>query len=318
MTEKTNGIQQRNVMATGLPASDRHLPATEHKTATIKKIRWLSDWGISTLVFASYLAGASAQSQFDLVADFSDSQNPNGVWSFGWMPPETNVFNPYGTSFAAFGLNLDEWRGPFLDDNGSAPPNVICNPTDTPITVSDTTWMPHQVTFHPGQNGERSVVRWTSPMAGTADLVTAFEGRSGFVTSHVEIYQNSVLLFSGMVLGTGAASQISFATNLAFHVGDRIDFRVDYGNGDWASDTTQVSIVITAMSDPAVSISLLTPFSAQLTWPTNTASYLLESAAQLPATLWLPVTNQPSVQGDHFALTVGTTNQGQFFRLRGR
>ena len=259
---------------------------------------------------------ASAQLTFDLAADFSASHNPNGAWSFGWMAPGSASFNPYTTPFAAYGLGLDEWRGAFPDDNGSAPPNVIYNPTDTAITVSDTTWLPHQVTFHPGAQDERSVIRWTASFTGPASLSAAFEGRSGFVTSGVEIYQNSTLLFSGSVLGAGVSSRLSVATNLALQVGDVIDFRVNYGNGDWASDTTQIAAVISPVPGPSLTILFLPSDSARLTWPTNNPGYHLESAAQIPTRFWSPVTNAPVVQADQFAVTVGTSNQSQFFRLR--
>ena len=215
------------------------------------KVRYHIGRIIRALACVAVVQGASAQVAFDLAANFSASQNPNGAWSFGWMAPGSTVFNPYTTSFAAFGLSLNEWRGAFPDNNGSAPPNVTFNSTDTPITVSDTTWLPHQVTFHPGEHDERSVIRWISPLAGPASLTAAFEGRSGFATSGVEIFQNSTLLFSGAVLGTGAASQLSFAANLTLQTGDLIDFRVNYGNGDWASDTTQIGAVITPVPEPS-------------------------------------------------------------------
>ena len=215
------------------------------------KIRYHSGRIFRALACVVVVQGASAQVAFDLAADFSDLQNPNGAWSFGWMVPGSTVFNPYTTSFTAFGLSLNEWRGPFPDNNGSAPPDVIFNPAVTPITVSDTTWLPRQVTFHPGEQGERSVVRWTSPLTGSAGLASAFEGRSGFATSGIEIYQNSTLLFSGSVLGTGGASRLSFVASLTLQAGDTIDFRVNYGNGDWASDTTQIGAIITPVPEPA-------------------------------------------------------------------
>ena len=271
---------------------------------------------LSLLACIALIPIASAQSTFNLVADFSANKNPNGAWSFGWMARGNSNFNLYPTHVAAYGLSLNEWHGPFQNDNGTSPPDVVSNPTDAPITVSDTTWLPHQITFHPGPQGERSVIRWTAPVAGPASLVAVFEGRSGFATSGVEIYWNSTLLFSGAVAGTGAASQISFATNLVLQVGDAVDFRVNYGNGNWASDTTQIGVVITPTPQPSLAMSSLTRSAARLAWPTNAPGYLLESADQLPAGAWLPVTNPLIVLADKFTVTVSTTNQSQFFRLR--
>jgi hypothetical protein len=261
------------------------------------------------------IPGASAQSTFNLAADFSASQNPNGAWSFGWMAASNSVFNLYGT---AHDFSLNEWHGPFPNDNDTSPPDVISNPADIPFTVSDTTWLPRQITFHPGPQGERSVIRWTSPFAGPASLAAAFEGRSGFATSGVEIYQNNTLVFSNAVLGTGAASQISFATNLLVQIGDAIDFRVNYGNGDWSSDTTQIGVVIAPalQPQPALTLSTELPDTARLAWPANAPGYGLESATQLPPASWSPVTNAFVFLADHFSVTVSMTNQSQFFRLR--
>ena len=272
--------------------------------------------GLGLLICCALTQSIAGQLTFDLASDFSAAQNPQGAWAFGWMAPGSNTFNLYGTSVASYGLNLNEWRGPFPSDNGSAPPNVVLNPTDAPITVSDTTWLPQRVTFHPGQHDERSVIRWTSPVSGAATLTTTFEGRSSFATSGVEIFRNGALLFSSLVWGTGAASQISFITNLVVAVGDTIDFRVNYGNGDWTSDTTQISVVIQAVPEPSLALTQLSPMTARLAWPTNAPAYLLETATQLPAALWAPETNQPVAIGDNFVVTISTTEESRFFRLR--
>jgi len=251
---------------------------------------------------------------FDLAADFSDSQNPNGAWSFWWVSTN-NVFNLYTEPFAAYGLALQEWRGSFPSNDGSAPPDVICNPTDSPITVSDTTWLPHQVTFHPGQQGEQSVVRWTSSLAGTIELKAAFEGRSDFVTSGVEVYRNNSLLYSVPIVGTGDASRMTFSTNLVVLTGDWIDFRVNYGNGSWTSDTTQISVAITAAPERLLAISVTEDARIRLAWSKDFVGYQLESTQLLPASSWLPVTNLAVVEGDQIAVTLSITNAQEYFRL---
>lgn len=257
---------------------------------------------------------AMAQYSFDLASDFSASANPNGPWSFGWMS-SNSVFFPYSTQFAAYGLALKEWRGTFPSNDGSAPPDVMLNPTDAAIIVSDTTWLPHQVTFHPGKNGEQSVIRWTSPLAGTVRLEAAFEGRSGFATSGIEIYRNNDMLFSGVVSGTGEASRISLNTNLAVQVGSLIDFRVNYGNGNWTSDTTQISALIISVPEPLLEISFTTDSRIRLAWPTNSAGYQLESAKQLPTLAWSPVTNAAVLEGGQVAVILSAANAQEYFRL---
>jgi hypothetical protein len=56
----------------------------------------------------------------------------------------------------------------------------------------------------------------------------------------------------------------------------------------------------------------------QLTWPASTTNYVLESAANLPAAQWLPVSGTPQIQGSSYILTVPATASAAFFRLRGQ
>lgn len=257
-----------------------------------------------------------ARPSFDLATDFSPSQNPNGPWSF-WWTSSSNGFNLYTFSGTAFGLPLEEWRGPFPNDNGSSPPNVIRNPTDLPITVSDTTWLPHRVTFHPGHQGEQSVIRWTSPLTGEVRVEAELEGRSGFVTSGIEFYKNiTTKLLSAAVLGSGSPSRVSFVTNLVVQVGDSFDVRVNYGNDNWTSDTTQISLRIASVTNPTLTLSLLSNGSARLAWPTSPTGYALESTSELETPVWMPVTNALQIQGDEFCVVIDTSNQQRFFRLR--
>lgn len=192
------------------------------------------------LMLVAFAPSAPAQMKFDLAKDIAVLNQPGGAWLLGWMAPEDNLFHHYSTASDPHGLGLVEWREPASGNNPSGGANVIYNSTNVPASVSDTTWSPRQVAFRPGECGQRSVIRWSSPLAGTIRLTAAFEGRSGFVTSGVEIYHNSARLFSGAVTGFGAASQITFTTNLSVHPYDMIDFRVNDGNGNWVSDTTQI------------------------------------------------------------------------------
>ena len=54
----------------------------------------------------------------------------------------------------------------------------------------------------------------------------------------------------------------------------------------------------------------------QLSWPTNAGGYMLESATNLPAQAWSPVTNSITTIGDTFFVELGITDSRQFFRLR--
>lgn len=56
--------------------------------------------------------------------------------------------------------------------------------------------------------------------------------------------------------------------------------------------------------------------SLQITWLTNFADHVLESATSLPAADWSTVTNAAAIVGDHLSVTVGTDASKQFYRLR--
>jgi hypothetical protein len=99
-----------------------------------------------TVVIAS-----SAQVTFDPTADFSTKQNPNGVWSYGWMSTDQNTFNihtsVFSDSFRCWLSLLDAvvglwWFEPL---------------PDFPLGC---------LYLQPDRLGEASVARWTAPASG--------------------------------------------------------------------------------------------------------------------------------------------------------
>jgi hypothetical protein len=57
---------------------------------------------------------------------------------------------------------------------------------------------------------------------------------------------------------------------------------------------------------------------AQITWPTNFADYVLETATNLPALEWGVVADTVTIVGERFAVTVDIRAPNQFYRLRTR
>jgi hypothetical protein len=203
---------------------------------------------VVSLIF-SMLSLASAQAQiYDAAADFSGTENPNGVWSYGYLAPDIvpdpTTFTSYLESFKPDDTNppdtLDVWRIPSQID-----PNVIHNGTATPVTISLVTWAPGQLSFHPGPNGEYSVVRWTAPIAGTYIIAATFTGIDALPTStDVHILHNSGVLFEGIV--NDYQIPHAFSTMQAVATGDTIDFIVGRGpNGDYTFDSTALDVTIT-------------------------------------------------------------------------
>ena len=68
---------------------------------------------------------------------------------------------------------MSVWQAPGIYD-----PNVIKDETGTDIYSNEGDWVYHPAAtylhFHPGPNGEYSVVRWTCPVAGTYSVEAGF------------------------------------------------------------------------------------------------------------------------------------------------
>ena len=206
---------------------------------------------IATLLIVASKAHATT---FNAAADFSLSSNPNGVWSYGYSTTlggtfilDTNsgtmTINP---NFSYWGANIGPNNTPIVFENTAA----------TNQQGGGANLDPGQLAFHPGPNGEISIVRWISPGAESISLNTIFTGRDNVngTTTDVHIFHNGSSLFDGLVNGFGPGSGPSFATSLAVLQGDTIDFAVGIGNnGTYISDTTglDATITVTAVPIPA-------------------------------------------------------------------
>jgi hypothetical protein len=202
----------------------------------------------ATLILLSILAGMSSlATTFDVAADFSATNNPNGVWSYGWSSTLTSVLNLYPNNFSDRGL--DVWADPehIPDSMVLNPPHVVHNGTGSAITYSTVTWQPGQLSLHPGKNGEYSHARWTAPNAGSFDIAAVFTGIDfiGGTTTDVHVLYNNTSLFEESVISSGDASSKSFSTTISVGMGDIIDFAVGYGsNQTYHCDSTALSATI--------------------------------------------------------------------------
>ncbi len=67
---------------------------------------------------------------------------------------------------------------------------------------------------------------------------------------------------------------------------------------------------------PRLSIARFGRAGAQISWVTNLTDYGLEYATNLPATVWNPVTNRVSTNGDLLSVTIDTDSAKCLYRLR--
>ncbi|MCJ7693535.1 MAG: FG-GAP repeat protein, partial [Sedimentisphaerales bacterium] len=198
------------------------------------------------LIILILATSAAAQATtFDVAADFSATNNPNGVWSYGWSSTLTSALNLYPDKGKLDPtINIDVWFDWGVLSSYS--PNVAHNPTESINNDHWTiTWQPWQFSLHPGDSGEYSHARWTAPDAGTIDIASTFTGIDHYfgTTTDVHVLHNGISLFNGMVNGFGNTS--SFSTTVSVCMGDIIDFAVGYGsNQTHTCDTTALAATI--------------------------------------------------------------------------
>ncbi len=79
-----------------------------------------------------------------------------------------------------------------------------------------------------------------------------------------------------------------------------------------------LTVVDASLPPPVMAVSPVGSGWMEIAWPTNAVGYTLESTANLPATLWNPVTNSVVISGDLFTVQLETTGSQQMYRLRKR
>jgi hypothetical protein len=198
-----------------------------------------------TICLASNLCFATI---WDVAADFSATNNPNGVWSYGWSSELTSALNLYSYPGKFDDMvPIDVWAA---SDVPYSTPNVSHNGTGSIVTTHPTIkWETGQFALHPGEFGEYSHACWTAPYAGTFDIVSTFTGIDiGTTTTDVHVLlihnNNSISLFNEGVNINGYGNTSPFSKTVSVGMGDIIDFAVGYGNGNHTRDTTALSATI--------------------------------------------------------------------------
>jgi len=134
---------------------------------------------------------------------------------------------------------LQSWRQAEGDD-----PNVTRNPLPHPLTGLGVTWAPGQMAFHPGRNGEYSVVAFTSPAAGEYAVSGTFASIAEHATTDVHVLHGGKALFDGGINVQGGGPRAEYTGTVTAQGGDLIACAVGYGNGNYGADTTALAFTI--------------------------------------------------------------------------
>ncbi|HUP81562.1 MAG TPA: putative Ig domain-containing protein, partial [Pirellula sp.] len=178
---------------------------------------------------------------WDAAKDFTTQSNPSSTWSYGWADtaPGSDIHvYPHHYPFGALAV----WDDPSKPNAGA--PGVAYNVTTQPFSLGGgVIWQPGQLSFHPGADNERSVVRWTAPSAGSIEIAAVFAPLDPNATTDVHVLHNGRSIFDGVVNRSGTQAELSPTSN-SVAAGDTIDFVVGTGTGGFASDNTSLSATV--------------------------------------------------------------------------
>ena len=187
---------------------------------------------------------------------FSAATNPVGPWSYGWTASQGSAFNLYPRVFAESSIDIWDDASRFIEGAPSVAHNRSANTVLIENSQKKIQWAPGQLSFHPGTDGQRSVVRWTAPVSGDVRIDAEFGSLdlTKGATTDVHVLHNNVSIFDGIVTRDNKA-QLNPARR---HVsaGDTIDFIVGQGSEGWTYDTTSLNANIALEKVTAVPVTL--------------------------------------------------------------
>ena len=206
---------------------------------------------------------ATVGSPYNVVTEFSLGSNPNCEFSYGYTATSVvdSPFTLYNFATADQPVTgIDRWHRDSPDPD--LVPAVFHNRNGTTTTYGTVQQPATQLNLHPGQGGERSVVRFTAPVAGRYTITGQFQGLdTGGTTTDVTIVSRptnnapSTLLFANNINGFGDVKTFFVTVNLA--AGELVDFSVGYGtNLTYGSDSTGLSASISLNGPTAAGVSV--------------------------------------------------------------
>ena len=115
----------------------------------------------------------NAQHEFSI-----ENGNPNGVWSYGWMPVDFSEFRLL--EHPVWNGSGPQWAG----WNGDGTPGIWRNDSQGYSYGIPPGWL----SLHPGPGTEPSVLRWTAPVGGSYLIAGVFgPGDAGWIQVAVRV-----------------------------------------------------------------------------------------------------------------------------------
>lgn len=200
-----------------------------------------------------YCSGARGDIIYNVTTDYSSTNNPNGVWTYGWQLDSAlgaaalSVFNTNGNISNAF-PDFNAWSSSSL---GVLPVIGKQQSNSDSGDVSGTLFRANQVAMHAGNSGPNvaaAVVRFTAPTDGNYRIDQAiFEYRSDLPGNSVYIFNTGTKIFEDTTGVRGTQNSMASQT-IHLNAGGYLDFIVGSRGGAINSTTTQLNAVITQVT----------------------------------------------------------------------
>jgi hypothetical protein len=190
------------------------------------------------------LVGNGNATVYDVAADFSWTSNPNGRWQYGYtatLGGPITLFD-YVVDYPQSGGLVKMWQS--STNEFRMTPNVAYNTSPDTYTPNELSWLGHEVSFHPGVNGEYGVIRWTADQNGTASIDAAFQ-KMHYGETDIHILYNNSSIFDSYLNSSVPSASYSSPSPFIVKMGDTIDFAVGIGSdGTFSGDTRGLSATI--------------------------------------------------------------------------
>lgn len=198
--------------------------------------------GLATLALAPFASAAT----YNMVTDFSDTANPNGVWSY--------FYNGTLFSLSQSSPNCLATSGTLCWYNGQGIPTaILVGQNNTGGTASSGTLsVPTGYAFMDPES-QYAAILFTAPSAGTYTVSGNFLGADTGQNSHpVTILANGGSVFSGTI--SSYLGSVPFSFSQALNAGGTLAFEVLTGSTGctYCNLTTAVRATITSGTSAAV------------------------------------------------------------------
>ena len=245
-------------------------------------------------IYAAESAGKCPSYQFSATDAFSNANgNPNGVWSYGWMPNDFSQFTLYANSGVG--------DGPYWCREAGGNPPIIWKNTGNPQFNVPTGWL----SLHPSPSHQPSVLRWTAPASGVAYVAGQFLPGGGGVMQ-VAVRRDGQPWWNATDAG-------SFNLTTAVAAGSTIDFAV---YGGYSSGNTPLEVNISLTLDNTLVPTITTQPTNQVVTATRDVTLVVRAIGGEPLSYQWYFTNVPLAGATSAVLSlplVTTNSAGSYF-----